>query len=338
MKLKKFINKPEDFVDEMIEGILKAHPTFYKKAKASLREIIRSNSPEKGKVAIATGGGSGHLPVFLGYVGEGLCDGVAVGDVFASPSAREMYNVTKAINGGKGVLYLYGNYGGDVMNFDMATEMAETDNIEVETVLVRDDVASSKNIEKRRGVAGLFYAYKIAGAAAYNGKNLQEVKSITEEALDNTRSMGVALSPCTIPEAGEPTFEIADDEMEIGMGIHGEPGIERTTLKHADEVTNTVIEKILADGPYDKGDEVSILVNSLGATPLEELYIIYNKVKDILKDKEIKVYNNYIGNYATSLEMSGMSISLMKLNPQLKTFLDAPAHSPFFTQRDLRDN
>lgn len=336
--MKKFINKPEDFVDEMIEGILKAHPTFYKKAKASLREIIRSNSPEKGKVAIATGGGSGHLPVFLGYVGEGLCDGVAVGDVFASPSAREMYNVTKAINGGKGVLYLYGNYGGDVMNFDMAAEMAETDNIEVETVLVRDDVASSKNIEKRRGVAGLFYAYKIAGAAAYNDKNLQEVKSITEEALDNTRSMGVALSPCTIPEAGEPTFEIADDEMEIGMGIHGEPGIERTTLKHADEVTNTVIEKILADGPYDKGDEVSILVNSLGATPLEELYIIYNKVKDILKDKEIKVYNNYIGNYATSLEMSGMSISLMKLNPQLKTFLDAPAHSPFFTQRDLRDN
>src|SRR6056297_62848 len=203
MRLKKFINKPEDFVDEMIEGILMAYPNFYKKAKDSLREIVRSNSPEQTKVAIATGGGSGHLPVFLGYVGEGLCDGVAVGDVFASPSAREMYNVTKAIDGGKGVLYLFGNYGGDVMNFDLAAEMAKKDGVDVEQVLVTDDVASSDKINKRRGIAGLFYAYKIAGASAQEGNKLDEVTKDTKDALKQIRSIGLALKPCTIPEAGK---------------------------------------------------------------------------------------------------------------------------------------
>lgn len=326
--MKKIMNKPEDFVDETIEGILKAHSDFYEKADSSLREIVRKDAPINDKVAIATGGGSGHLPVFLGYVGEGLCDGVAVGNVFASPSAKEMYNVTKAIDSGKGVLYLYGNYGGDVMNFDMAADMADADGIEVETVLVKDDVASSEDISKRRGVAGLFYAYKIAGASAEAGNDLLTVANDTRHALDNTRSMGVALTPCVIPEAGNPTFEIDEDEMEIGMGIHGEPGIKRSKIKTADEITDIMVDKILNDGPFKKNNEVSVLINSLGATPLEELYIVYNKLEKILSEKNIKIYNNYIGRYATSLEMSGMSITLMNLDSKLKKLLEAPAYSP----------
>ena len=334
--MKKIINKPEDFVDEMLSGILKAHSDDFKKADQSLREIVRKDAPVEKKVAIATGGGSGHLPVFLGYVGQGLCDGCAVGNVFASPSAAEMYNVTKAVAADKGVLYLYGNYGGDVMNFDMAAEMAAADGIEVKTVLVRDDLATGDDISKRRGVAGLFYAYKIAGAAAEKGKSLTEVVEITERALANTRSLGIALSPCVIPESQKPTFTIEDDEMELGMGIHGEPGIERTELKTADEIAQIIIDKILADGPYQSGDEISILVNSLGATPQEELYIVYNKLADLLEEKEIKVYREYIGEYATSMEMAGMSVTVMKLDEELKTLLDAPAYSPFFEQADLK--
>ncbi|SIQ34763.1 dihydroxyacetone kinase subunit DhaK [Halanaerobium kushneri] len=333
--MKKIINKPENFVDEMLSGILKAHSKDFKKADQSLREIVRKDAPVEDKVAIATGGGSGHLPVFLGYVGHGLCDGCAVGNVFASPSAAEMYNVTKAIDSGKGVLYLYGNYGGDVMNFDMAAEMAAADGIEVKTVLVRDDLATGEDISKRRGVAGLFYAYKIAGAAAEKGLDLDEVVVVTEKALANTRSLGIALSPCVIPESQRPTFTIEDDEMELGMGIHGEPGIERTELKTADKIAEIMIEKILADGPYQSGDEISILVNSLGATPKEELYIIYNKVADLLAEKEIKVYRKYIGEYATSMEMAGMSITVIKLDEELKSLLDAPAYSPFFEQSDI---
>lgn len=335
--MKKIINKPEDFVDEMLSGIFKAHSNDFKKAKNSLRELVRKDAPIKNKVAIATGGGSGHLPVFLGYVGEGLCDGCAVGNVFASPSALEMLNVTKAIDSGKGVLYLYGNYGGDVMNFDMAAEMAAEEDIKVKTVLVTDDLATGDDIEKRRGVAGLFYAYKIAGAAAEEGKELDEVVRVTNKALDNTRSLGIALSPCIIPESQKPTFTIKDNEMELGMGIHGEPGIERTELKNADKIAKIIIDKILDDGPYDNGDEVSILVNSLGATPQEELYIIYNKVSDLLKDNNISVYRNYIGEFATSMEMAGMSISLLKVDDELKRLLDAPAYSPFFEQKDLRN-
>lgn len=336
--MKKIINKPEEFVNEMVEGLLKAYPFSLKKAGESYRELVRADCPVEGKVAIATGGGSGHLPVFLGYVGKGLCDGVAIGDVFASPSSQEMFNVTKAIHGGKGVLYLYGNYGGDVMNFDMASEMAEMDEIEVKTVLVADDVASAPKGEedRRRGVAGLFFAYKIAGAAAEKGWDLNTVVGKTEKALDNIRSMGVALSPCTIPAAGKPTFSIGDEEMEIGMGIHGEPGIERGNLKTADEITEIILEKILADGPYSSDSEVAVLINSLGATPPEELFIVNRQVHKILEKKGIKVYRNYIGEFATSLEMAGMSITLFKLDEELKDLLDAPAESPFFIQKDRR--
>jgi dihydroxyacetone kinase-like protein len=335
--MKKIMNKPEDFVNEMIEGILDAHPEDLKTVGNDLRELVRKNAPVQGKVAIATGGGSGHLPVFLGYVGKGLLDGVAVGDVFASPSAEQMLNVTKQINGGKGVLYLYGNYGGDVMNFDMAAEMADMEDIRVQTVLVADDVASAKKDEaaKRRGVAGLFFAYKIAGAKADEGADLDEVTAVTRKALANLRTMGVALTPCTIPRVGKPTFEIGETEMEIGMGIHGEPGINRGNLKTADEIVQTLTAAILKDGPFAKGDEVSVLVNGLGATPKEELYIAFRKLSKIFKEKKIVIHRNYIGEYATSLEMAGMSISVLKLDAELKRLLDAPAYSPFFIQPAL---
>jgi len=336
--MKKIMNDPDNFVDEMIEGIISAHPDYVRPVADDLRELVKKESPLDDKVAIATGGGSGHLPVFLGYIGDGLIDGCAVGDVFASPSAQQMLNVTKEIDNGKGVLYLYGNYGGDVMNFDMASEMAEMEDIEVQTVLVADDVASAKKgeEEKRRGVAGLFYGYKIAGAKAAEGADLDEVKATTEKALANTRSMGVALSPCTIPSVGKPTFEIGDDEMEIGMGIHGEPGIDRGKLKSADEIAAELLNPILKDGPYEAGDEVSVLVNGLGSTPQEELYIVYRKLAEMLEEKNIKVHRNYIGEFATSMEMAGMSVTVMKLDEELKRLVDAPAYSPFFSQPDFR--
>lgn len=332
--MKKIINDPNEFVDEMLEGILLAHSHDLKIAGNDKRALVIKDAPIKEKVAIATGGGSGHLPVFLGYIGKGMIDGCAVGNVFASPSANTMFNVTKAIDGGEGVLYIYGNYGGDVMNFNMVAEMSEFEDIKVETVIVADDVASAPkgSEDKRRGVAGLFYAYKIAGAAAYEGKSLEEVKEIVERALQGTRTMGMALSPCIIPSVGKPTFTIGEDEMEIGMGIHGEPGIKREKLKSADEITEELMDRILTDLPYVEGDEVSILINGLGSTPKEELYIVYRKVHSILKEKGIKVYRPYIGEYATSMEMGGMSITLMKLDDQIKSLLDKSADTPFFQQ------
>lgn len=335
--MKKIMNNPENFANETLEGILRAHPRELRAVGEDVREMVRADAPKQGKVAIATGGGSGHLPVFLGYVGKGLLDGVAIGDVFNSPSAQQMLNVTKAIDGGKGVLYLYGNYGGDVMNFDMAAEMADLEDIRVETLLVADDVASAPKgeEEKRRGVAGLFFAYKIAGAKAEEGAELDEVVAVTKRALANMRSMGVALSPCIIPRVGKPTFTLGDDEMEIGMGIHGEPGIKRCKLQTADEIGETLLNAILEDGPYAEGDEVAVLVNGLGATPQEELYIVYRKVDEILKERGITVYHTYVGEFATSMEMAGMSLTVMKLDDELKRLLSAPAYTPFFAQPQL---
>jgi phosphoenolpyruvate---glycerone phosphotransferase subunit DhaK len=332
--MKKFLNNPKNFVDEMIEGILLAHPDQLKSVGDDLRCMVFPGGKKEGKVAIATGGGSGHLPVFLGYVGKGMLDGVSIGNVFASPSAQQMLEVTKAIDNGAGVLYIYGNYGGDIMNFDMAAEMAEYEDIRVEQILVADDVASApKGSEsKRRGIAGLFYAYKIAGACADEMKTIDEVKEATEKALNNTRTMGVAISPCILPEVGKPTFTMKEDEMEIGMGIHGEPGITREKLKTVDEIVDVLMEKILTDLPYVKGDEVSILVNGLGATPKEELYIAYRRAALILKSMDINIYRPYIGEFATSMEMGGMSITLMKLDDELKRLLDAPVYTPFFEQ------
>ena len=285
--MKKIINDPMAVVDEMMDGILKAHPGALKSVGGDLRAIVRADAPVKGKVAIATGGGSGHLPVFMGYVGKGLVDGSSIGNVFSSPTTGQMFKVTKAIDGGAGVLYLYGRYQGDMMNFDSAAEMAADEGIKVETVLVSDDVASAPPAEwqRRRGVAGLFFAYKIAGAKAAEGASLEAVKSTTEKALAGVRSMGVALGPCIVPAVGKPTFTLGEDEMEIGMGIHGEAGVKRGPMKKADEIAEILLETILKDLPYKKGDEVSLLVNSLGGTPLEELYILYRKAAQLLGDK-----------------------------------------------------
>ena len=245
--MKKFINDPFDFVEELTEGIIKAHGDYYRADKGDLRIIVRQDAPIKGKVAIATGGGSGHLPVFMGYVGKGLADGACIGNVFSSPSAGQMKRVTKAIDGGAGVLYLYGRYQGDMMNFNSAAEESIKNGIRVESVIVSDDVASAppERHSERRGVAGIFFAYKIAGAMANEMASLDEVKRVTQKAVDNTRSLGIALGPCTIPLVGKPNFEISDDEMEIGMGIHGEQGVERVKMRTADEIAATLVDRVV---------------------------------------------------------------------------------------------
>lgn len=332
--MKKFLNDPFDFVDELTEGIVLAHPEAFRAERGDLRVIVRADAPVKDKVAIATGGGSGHLPVFMGYVGKGLADGACIGNVFSSPSKGQMKRVTKAINSGKGVLYLYGRYQGDMMNFSEAAEECANDGISVECVTVSDDIASAppEKHHERRGVAGIFFAYKVAGAMAEEMASLDEVKRVAMKAVDNMRSLGVALGPCTVPAVGKPNFEISDDEMEVGMGIHGEQGVERVPMRSADEIAKILVDKIVADMPYLAGDEVAVLMNSLGATPLEELYILYRKVDELLKDKNIKIYKPYVGRYACSMEMQGASLTLMKLDDELKRLLDAPADSPFFRQ------
>ena len=331
--MKKILNKAADFVPEMLDGLIKAHPDQLA-YEEDLHCIVRADAPVLGKVALATGGGSGHLPVFLGYVGKGMLDGCAVGDVFASPSADQMATVTKRIHGGAGVVYIYGNYGGDVLNFDMAAEMAAFEDIEVRTVLVKDDVASAPPEEagRRRGVAGMIFAFKCAGARADKGGSLDEVAAAAEKALANTRTMGVALSPCTVPMAGKPTFTIGEDEMEIGMGIHGEPGKVREKLQTADQITERMMAAILADLQPAAGDRLAVMVNGLGATPPEELYIIFRKAHAILTGQGISIHRAYVGEYATSMEMAGASITLMRLDDELAELLDHPAQTPFFTQ------
>ncbi|MBI2859697.1 MAG: dihydroxyacetone kinase subunit DhaK [Chloroflexi bacterium] len=332
--MKKLINDPYQVVDETVAGILKAYPYHLRLAKGSSRALVRRDAPTTGKVAICTGGGSGHLPVFLGYVGQGLMDGVSVGNVFSSPSSDDMLAATREVNSGSGVLYLFGNYSGDKMNFEMAAEMAGIEDIPVKLSVASDDVASAPRAEKdrRRGIAGIFFAYKIAGAKADTKASLEEVKSTADQVIEQTCTIGVALSPCTIPAVGKPNFTIAEDEMELGMGIHGEPGIERTKIKKADEVAAIMAEKVINDLPFKSSDEVAVLVNGLGATPPEELFILYSKLHDILGERGIRVYKAFVGEYATSMEMAGASFSLLRLNGEFKKLLDAPAFSPFLPQ------
>jgi dihydroxyacetone kinase len=332
--MQKLINHPENFVEEMLEGILRAHPTELKRGEDP-RAVLRADAPVIGKVAIATGGGSGHLPVFMGYVGRGLADGAAIGNVFSSPSAEQMLAVTRAINGGHGVLFLYGNYGGDVLNFGLAAELAEAEGIRVATVTATDDIASAPkgHEEHRRGIAGIFFLYKIAGASAAEGADLDAVTAVTERASANLRSMGVALSPCVIPAVGHANFELPPGQMEIGMGIHGEPGVRRGPLQSSDEIADDLVAALLEDLPHDDGDQVDVLVNGLGATPLEELYIVYRRVSARLEDCGLNVRRALVGEYATSLEMAGVSISLLRLDEELVHLLEAPAASPFFMRR-----
>lgn len=332
--MKKILNRPEDFVEEMLEGLYAAHPSAVRPAGDDPRVLVRAGAPVKGKVGLATGGGSGHLPVFLGYVGSGMLDGCAVGDVFASPSSDRMLEVARRIDGGNGVVQIFGNYSGDVMNFEMAAELASLEGIEVRSVVVKDDVASAPAAEadRRRGVAGMVFAFKIAGAAADRGDDLDGVAAVTERALAGVRSMGVALSPCVVPGTGEPSFQIGDDEMEIGMGIHGEPGVMRGQLADADAIVDRLASEVLDDLDVAPGERLAVMVNGLGATPREELYIMYRHLHRILDERGVTVHRAYVGEYATSMEMAGASITVFRLDDELQELLDAPADTPFFTQ------
>lgn len=329
--MKKILNDPQNYVDEMLDGLVAAHPEIY--AKPAHRIIVRSGEKIKGKVGIVTGGGSGHLPVFTGYVGKGLLDGCAIGNVFASPSADQMAETIRAVDAGAGVLCLYGNYGGDVMNFDMAAEMVSfEDDIRTASHAVSDDVASAprSEMEKRRGVAGMIYAFKIAGAAAERMADLDEVARLARKASDNVVSMGMAMTPCIIPQLGKPSSVIGDDEMEMGMGIHGEPGTWRGPIKPADEILDEMFDTLQADRPLGKGDRVSVLVNSLGATPHEELYILYRRLAGRLSEIGVDVVMPLVGRYATSMEMTGASLSILRLDEELEDLLAAPANCAFW--------
>ncbi|CDQ19377.1 dihydroxyacetone kinase subunit DhaK [Halobacillus karajensis] len=334
--MKKLINDPKNVVEEMIEGYVRAHPNYIKQLPANDRALVTARETKEGKVGILIGGGSGHEPGFLGYVGEGMADGVAVGNIFASPSPDPILEVTKAIDKGAGVAYLYGNYAGDVMNFGMAAEMADLEeDIKVGMALASDDVASApkEEKEKRRGIAGEFFIYKTAGAAADFGYNLEEVIRVAKKTNENTRSMGVGVSPCYLPQTGEPSFEIGEDEMEIGLGHHGEPGIEKGKIESADAIADRLVSDILKDIEITSGEEVAVLVNGLGSTPKMDLYIIYRRVEQILNEKGIKIYKSYVGDYITSLEMGGCSVTLMTLDEELTEMIDHPVDCPMFVQK-----
>ncbi len=329
--MKKLINDPGNVLNDMLKGIVAAHPEHLKKLD-SANVLVRIDSPIKNKVALVSGGGSGHEPAHGGYVGKGMLDGAVAGEVFTSPTPDQVYEAIKAVDSGEGVLLVIKNYTGDVMNFDMAKEMAEMEGIKVESVVVNDDVAveNSTYTAGRRGIAGTVFVHKLAGAKAEQGASLDEVKNVAQKVIDNVRSMGMALTSCIVPAAGKANFTLAEDEMEIGMGIHGEPGTHRDSIKSADEITNHLMEKILSDMELNSGEEVAVMINGLSGTPLMELYIINNRTNEILKEKGIKIYKTFVGEYMTSLEMAGFSISILKLDEELKSLLDAPADTPAF--------
>ncbi|WP_454887532.1 dihydroxyacetone kinase subunit DhaK [Sphingomonas oryzagri] len=330
--MKKVLNDPFAYVDEAMEGMCLAHPDIYRRLDEAPRVIARANSAQAGKVGLVSGGGSGHLPVFTGYVGHGLLDTCAIGDVFASPPADDVAVAIRAASHGAGVVNIFGNYGGDIMNFDMAAELLDGEGIDITTVIVADDVASAsyEEREKRRGVAGMVLTFKIAGAAAEAMLPLAEVERIARKAADGCRSMGVAMSPCTLPQLGKPTFTIGDDEMEVGMGIHGEAGVQRTRLAAADDIADAMLDPILKEVPLGAGDRVTLLVNSLGATPAEELYIVYRRVAGRLADLGVSIVRPLVGRYATSMEMTGVSLTLLALDDELDGLLSAPATCAFW--------
>ena len=327
--MKKFINDPYDVVDEMLEGFLDVHKKYVRKLDAA-RTVVRTDAPVAGKVGVITGGGSGHKPSFIGFIGQGMLDAVAVGEIFTSPPPIACLEAAKAADGGKGVLLLLGNYAGDVMNFQLAADMAKAAGIPVEQVICTDDVGSGPKEEahKRRGVVGAFFGWKVAGAQAAAGGSLEECKAAVEKVNANTRTLGVAISPCTVPAKGSPTFTLAEDEMEYAVGHHGEAGTAKIKTMSADETTEKMTLEVINDLPYKAGDEVAVLINGLGGTPQLELYICYRKVKQMLDDREIKVGSSYVGEFFTGLEMAGFSVTLMKLDDELKELLAAPADTP----------
>ena len=331
--MKKIINNPENVVNEMLEGIVKAHPEYVKRVEG-FDVLVRAEGPVKGKVALISGGGSGHEPSHAGFVGKGMLDAAVAGEVFTSPTPTQVFEGIKAADSGKGVLMVVKNYTGDIMNFEMAAELADAEGIKVDSIIVNDDVAveDSTWTTGRRGVAGTIFVHKIAGAAAEKGLSLQEVKRISEKVVKSVRTMGMSLTSCTVPAAGHPGFVLADDEMEVGLGIHGEPGTHRTKIKSALEITKELMDKIFADINLKEKDEVAVLINGLGGTPLMELYIANNEADKLLKERGIITHKTIIGNYMTALEMAGYSISLLLLDAELKELLDYKADTPAFKQ------
>jgi dihydroxyacetone kinase-like protein len=331
--MQKIINDPNDVVDEMLQGYLKALPDLVTPT-ANSRVLKYREAPVSGKVGIVTGGGSGHKPAFIGYLGRNLVDAVAVGEIFTSPPAQMFLDAFGAANGGKGVACLYGNYAGDVMNVTMAVELAAEQGIEVRTVVADDDVPSAPRERRgaRRGVAGEILMWKVGGAKAAMGGSLAEVIAAAQRAMDNTRSMGVGLSPCTIPAVGHPNFEVEPGKMEVGIGHHGEPGIEVIELETAARLARRMTNIILPDLPFSSGDKVAVLISGLGCTPLMELYILYNEVEKILRDEGIRIHAPYVGNYFTSLEMAGATLTIMKLDEELEDCMDYEADSLGFRQ------
>lgn len=326
--MQKIINNPAEVVDDMLKGYLKVHKNLVTETEND-RVIKYIDAPIKNKVGIVTGGGSGHKPAFIGYIGRNMVDAVAVGELFSSPPAMMFYDAIVAADAGQGVALLYGNYAGDNMNVKIAIEEAIEDGIEVKTVVANDDVASASNqeIEKRRGVAGEILMWKVGGAKAAMGANLDDVIAASQKAINNTRSMGIGLSPCTIPEVGHPNFSIEEGTMEIGIGHHGEPGIEITKLESASEIAERMCNQILPDLPFQANDDVAVIVSGLGSTPLLEQYILFNEIEKILCKQSINIHVSYIGNYFTSLEMAGATLTLMKLDDELKECIDLEADS-----------
>ncbi|HTW29475.1 MAG TPA: dihydroxyacetone kinase subunit DhaK [Acetobacteraceae bacterium] len=329
---KKLINEPHDVIEDMLAGIVAAHPGHVRLLPDSPRSLVSIAAPRPGKVGIVVGGGSGHEPAFLGYVGRGIADAAAVGNPFASPGPEPIVEATKAVHGGAGVLYLYGNYAGDVMNFDMAAELCAFEDIAVRTVLVTDDVASAprEEADRRRGVAGGFFVFKAAGAAADLGRDLDGVEAAARHANALVRTMGVALEPCSLPATRTPNFNLGPDEIELGIGIHGEPGVEKGPMRAADAVADEILDRVMAELHTPPGSRVAVLVNGMGATPLMELYVIARRVLHRLADRRIGVHRTFVGNFVTALEMAGCSISLLVLDDELTTLLDHPADCVMF--------
>ena len=331
--MKKLINGVDNVVDEMLNGMTAAFPQYIERVQGT-DVVARTGAKKTDKVVLISGGGSGHEPAHGGYVGRGMLDAAVAGAVFTSPTPDQVYEAIKATECGKGALLIIKNYTGDVMNFEMAADMAADEDIVVEKVIVADDVAveNSTWTTGRRGIAGTVFVHKIAGACAETGAELAEVKRVAEKVIANVRSMGMSVSPCTVPAVGKPSFELAEDEVEIGIGIHGEPGTHREKISSAAATVDTLVGKILDEGIYGEGDEVAVMVNGMGATPLSELFIANLRVKEILDEKKSRIAKTGVGNFMTSLDMAGFSVTLLKLDDELKGFLNAPADTPAFKQ------
>lgn len=331
--MQRIMNDPDNIVDEMLEGFLKVHADIVETTE-NPRVVKAKNIPE-GKVGVVTGGGSGHKPAFIGYVGENMCDAAAVGEICSSPTAAAFLDAFKVTDQGKGVACLYGNYSGDNMNVKMAVKMAKRAGITVKTVVANDDVASAPKDqrEKRRGVAGEILMWKAGGAKAAKGGTLDEVIEAAQKAIDNTRSVGIGLTPCTLPAVGHPNFEIKEGTMEVGIGHHGEPGIEVCELEDAQHMAKRMVDIVLPDYPFTEGDEVVVLVSGLGATPVMELYVLYNEIEKLISAKGIKIHKSYVGNYFTSLDMMGATLTVMKLDDELKELIDMPVNTMGMCQK-----